>query len=71
MDGGFVDVAHEFADVLQLAAARTVSGDFLGVTDGCVQRLRQVHPLELAGREFNQFGTQVAQGVHGGFLLGF
>lgn len=68
---GVVLAAQQLSKVLNLAAASTVSGDFLALANGCQNVFGQVDPLELAQGEFYQLDAEVAQLVHGLFLLGF
>ena len=49
-----IDVAHEAADVLQLAAPRLVPGDALRLLHRLAQRIRQSERCELLGVELDQ-----------------
>ncbi|MPN38067.1 hypothetical protein SDC9_185590 [bioreactor metagenome] len=66
-----VDAAHQFAEIGHLPAAGAVGGDFLAFANSIENSLGDVDALQLADRQLDQFGTQVAQFVHRLLLLGF
>ncbi|MPN53131.1 hypothetical protein SDC9_200795 [bioreactor metagenome] len=69
-DRFLVHAAHQFADVLHLAAAGAVGGDLLAIADRGQQGFRQIDALQLADRQLDQLGAEVAQRVHRLLLLG-
>ncbi|MNR10383.1 hypothetical protein D3C85_1266310 [compost metagenome] len=66
-----VDVAHQFADVLQLAALGPVGGNFLEVEQRDQQAVVQIHFLQFGGRQFGQCAADVLQRIHVAFALRF
>ncbi len=70
-DGVGIFIAHQFADVLQLATVRTMGGKPLAIEHGGQQVLRQADPLELAGRQADQSLAEFLQLVHGLLAPGF
>src|SRR6218665_143176 len=66
-----IDVAHQLADVLHLAAPTFVGGDLLGGLDGVEQDLGQAQRRDAVGRQAQQVLAQRLQHMRFALLLGF
>ncbi len=62
-DLGLVQLAHELADVLHLAALAFEIGDALGLGQGIGQLVGQLQALEQVGAQRQQILAEVLQGV--------
>ncbi len=63
-DGLGIDIAHQAADVLQLAPPRLMLPDTLTRTDRLPQVVGQFEPLQLIGIERDEFRAQRLQLMH-------
>lgn len=62
-DGGGVDLAHQAADILQLAALRLVFWKTVPVEDGIAQVVRHRDALQLVTRQSGECATEGLQGL--------
>src|SRR5258708_4621377 len=69
-DRVWVDVAHQAADVLQLAPLAFVGGDALGCQHCLAQRLGNVHPRKLGFGQLDQGDAELLQLEHFFFAFG-
>ena len=63
-DGRRIGIAHQLADVLQLAAACTVGMDLPALQQGIEQFLRQIELLQFIFAELQQLAAQILQRFH-------